>query len=139
MLRLNSISGKLVIVFALILPILVWQLGKDTVQSFRSYGDMKVLDHQNAAANTLIAGVYEILLERLGTNNALLVEQPAGSDILSAIEKNRSVAVAKISAAYADLSVQEFPNKEALLGARPDKGCDGHLLQVSRLRLPLRG
>src|SRR5450759_5092322 len=25
------------------------------------------------------------------------------------------------------------------LGARPDKGCDGHLLQVSRLRRPLRG
>src|ERR1035441_491816 len=23
------------------------------------------------------------------------------------------------------------------LGARPDRGCDGHLLQVSRLRLPL--
>jgi branched-chain amino acid transport system permease protein len=27
----------------------------------------------------------------------------------------------------------------AALGARPDRGCDGHLLQVSRLRLPLRG
>jgi len=25
------------------------------------------------------------------------------------------------------------------LGARPDRGCDGHLLQVSGLRLPLRG
>jgi uncharacterized Tic20 family protein len=52
MLRLVSISGKLVIVFALILPIFVWQLGKDTIQSLRSYDDMKVLDHQNAAANT---------------------------------------------------------------------------------------
>jgi hypothetical protein len=104
MFRLNSISAKLVIVFVLILPIFVWQLGKDTIQSLRSYDDMTVLDHQNAAANTLIAGVYEILLERLATNNALLAEQPAGSDVLSAIEKNRSVAVAKISAAYADLS-----------------------------------
>jgi methyl-accepting chemotaxis protein len=116
MFRLNSISGKLAIVFMLILPILVWQLGKDTVLSFRSYGNVKVLDRQNAAANTLIAGVYEILLERLGTNNALLAEQPAGSAVLSAIEKNRSVAVAKISAAYADLSALEFPNKAALLG-----------------------
>jgi hypothetical protein len=26
-----------------------------------------------------------------------------------------------------------------VLGARPDRRCDGHLLQVSRLRLPLRG
>jgi len=103
-------------VFVLILPIFVWQLGKDTIQSLRSYDDIKVLDHQNAAANTLIAGVYEILLERLETNNALLAEQPAGSDVLSAIEKNRSVAVAKISAAYADLSGLEFPNKASLLG-----------------------
>jgi methyl-accepting chemotaxis protein len=116
MLRLVSISGKLVIVFALILPIFVWQLGKDTIQSLRSYDDMKVLDHQNAAANTLIAGVYEILLERLATNNALLNEQPASSDVLGAIEKNRSVAVAKVSAAYADLSGLEFPNKAGLLG-----------------------
>jgi methyl-accepting chemotaxis protein len=116
MLRLVSISGKLVIVFALILPIFVWQLGKDTIQSLRSYDDMKVLDHQNAAANTLIAGVYEILLERLATNNALLNEQPASSDVLGAIEKNRSVAAAKVSAAYADLSGLEFPNKAGLLG-----------------------
>ena len=29
--------------------------------------------------------------------------------------------------------------EDAPLGARPDRGCDGHLLQVSRLRLPLRG
>jgi hypothetical protein len=28
---------------------------------------------------------------------------------------------------------------KADLGARPDRGCDGHLLQASRLRLPLRG
>ena len=116
MLRLNSISGKLAIVFAMILPILSWQLGKDTVQSFRSYDEVKVLERQSAAANTLIAGVYEVLLERLATNNALLADQPAGSDVVSAIEKFRSVAVPKISAAYADLSAQEFSNKAALLG-----------------------
>jgi methyl-accepting chemotaxis protein len=116
MVRLNSISGKLAIVFALILPILSWQLGKDTVQSFRSYDEVKVLGRQNAAANTLIAGVYEVLLERLATNNALLADEPAGSDVISAIEKFRSVAVPKISAAYADLSAQEFSNKAALLG-----------------------
>ena len=28
---------------------------------------------------------------------------------------------------------------EAVLGACPDRHCDGHLLQVNRLRLPLRG
>ncbi len=114
--RLNSISGKLVTVFALILPILIWQLGKDTIRSVRAYDEIKVLDRQNAAANSLIAGVYDVLLERLGTNNALLAEQPAGAEALRAIEKDRSGASAKISAALADLSVQEFPGKSALLG-----------------------
>ena len=88
MFRFNSISSKLVIVFALFLPILVWQLGKDTIQSFRAYGDMKILDRQNAAANALIAGVYEILMERLATNNALLAEPPAGSDVIGRSAKD---------------------------------------------------
>ena len=34
-----------------------------------------MIDRQNAAANNLIAGVYEILMERLATNNALQAEQ----------------------------------------------------------------
>ena len=35
------------------------------------------------------------------------------------------------------LPVDAGPERSILLGARPDRGCDGHLLQVSRLRLPL--
>ena len=38
-------------------------------------------------------------------------------------------------------AVSRQPVREALLrlGARPDRRCDGHLLQRSRLRLRLRG
>jgi methyl-accepting chemotaxis protein len=113
--RLNSVGAKFITAFALILPIFVWQLGKDAFQSFQRYQDISNLERQNTAANSLIAGVYEILMERLATNNALQAEQPADSAVLNEIEKRRSVAVQKISAAFADLSVQEFPNKAALL------------------------
>ena len=113
--RLNSVGAKFITAFALILPIFVWQLGKDAFQSFQRYQDISNLERQNAAANSLIAGVYEILMERLATNNALQAEQPADSAVLNEIEKRRSVAVQKISAAFADLSAQEFPNKAALL------------------------
>jgi methyl-accepting chemotaxis protein len=113
--RLNSVGAKFITALALILPIFVWQLGKDAIQSFLTYRDISSLERQNAAANSLIAGVYEILLERLTTNNALQAEQPADSAVLNEIEKRRSAAVQKIGAAYADLSVQEFPNKAALL------------------------
>ena len=113
--RLNSVGAKFLTALALILPIFVWQLGKDAFQSFRTYRDISSLERQNAAANNLIAGVYEILMERLATNNALQAEQPADSATLTEIEKRRSVAVQKIGAALTDLGAQEFPNKVALL------------------------
>ena len=34
---------------------------------------------------------------------------------------------------------RKTPDELRLLGARPDRGCDGHLSQGSRLRRPLRG
>jgi len=117
--RLNSLGAKLAIVFALILPILIWQVGKESLQSFRNYRDTRVLtvlESQNVAANNLIAGIYEILLERLATNNALVADQPASPAVLGEIEKRRSVAVQKISAAFTTLGAQDFPGKAALLG-----------------------
>jgi methyl-accepting chemotaxis protein len=113
--RLNSVGAKFITALALILPIFVWQLGKDAINSFQTYRDISNLERQNAAANNLIAGVYEILMERLATNNALQAEQLADSAVLTEIEKRRSVAVQKIGAAFNDLSAQEFPNKAALL------------------------
>jgi methyl-accepting chemotaxis protein len=113
--RFSSVGAKFAIALVLILPIFVWQLGKDALQSFRTYRDTSSLERQNAAANNLIAGVYEILMERLATNNALQAEQPADSATLTEIEKRRSVAVQKIGAALTDLGAQEFPNKVALL------------------------
>jgi hypothetical protein len=74
--RLNSVGAKFIIALALILPIFVWQLGKDAFQSFQRYQDISSLERQNAAANSLIAGVYEILMERLATNNALQASSP---------------------------------------------------------------
>ena len=116
--RLNSLGGKLAVVFALILPILAWKIGVETVDSFRTYRNTQILhelEPQNTSANNLIAGVYEILMERLATNNALVADVLAGAPTLAEISKRRTAAVQKISAAYAALSAQEFPNKSGLL------------------------
>ena len=43
-------------------------------------------------------------------------------------------AIGRCSVATAVVRMDRF-----ILGARPDRGCDGHLLQGSRLRRPLRG
>src|SRR5882762_8601743 len=116
MFQSTSLGTKFAFVFALILAIVVWQVGSDAFRAFQTFREIRALDQQNAAANNLIAGVYEILMERLATNNALLAEQPADSSVLNEIEKRRSDAVRKISGAQANLNEQEFPNKTALMG-----------------------
>jgi len=87
--RFSSVGAKFAIALVLILPIFVWQLGKDALQSFRTYRDTSSLERQNAAANNLIAGVYEILMERLATNNALQASSPP---ILPCSMRSRSAA-----------------------------------------------
>jgi methyl-accepting chemotaxis protein len=113
--RLASLGAKLGVALALILPILAWELGAGMVHSFRTYRDTQALEQRNMSANNLIAGVYEILMERLATNNALQADQPAAPEILKEIETRRSAAVQKITKAYGDLSALDFPNKDALL------------------------
>jgi methyl-accepting chemotaxis protein len=116
MFKMQSVSKRIAIAFALIMPIVIYQLGVDAIDSVRRYGDARMIYRQNAAANNLIAGVYEILMERLAINNALQAGEPAGAAELKEIEVRRGGAVKKISAAYDDLNAQDFPNKAALLG-----------------------
>ena len=111
----KSVVGRITMAFLVVLPILAYALGSATYDAITSHRDAGMIDRQNAAANNLIAGVYEILMERLATNNALLAEQPAGGDVLKEIDVRRSVAVKKIGAAFEDLSAQDFPAKAALL------------------------
>ena len=111
----RSVGAKIALAFALLMPILLYQLGSNAYQAFTSYRTVVTIDRQNAAANNLIAGVYEILMERLATNNALQGADPAGADALKEIGVRRNAAVTKISAAVEDLNAQEFPDKAALV------------------------
>jgi methyl-accepting chemotaxis protein len=113
--KLHSVGARIVVAFALILPILAWALAQDAYEGWRNYRSAAQADQQNAAANNLIAGVYEILMERLATNNALQANDPAAAEVLGEIQKRRSAAVQKINAAHAALDAQDFPNKAALV------------------------
>jgi len=115
--RLGSIgiSARIGIAFALALPITFWALGSNTFEALENYRRADVITRQNTAANALIAGVYEILIERQYVNNALQAAGPATSQDRQDIERHRSAARTKISAAYADLLTQDFPNKAAVV------------------------
>lgn len=110
-----GISARIGIAFALALPITFWALGSNTFDALENYRRADVITRQNTAANALIAGVYEILIERQYVNNSLQAAGPATAEDLANIERHRSVARSKISAAHADLLTQDFPNKAAVV------------------------
>src|SRR4051812_39822131 len=115
MIRLNSLAAKLGLAFTLIVPVLIWQLGDDAYRALDTYGDVQMLERQNAAANNLIAGVYEILMERSATNNALQANDRAGADVVQEIARRRTAAVRKLQASYETLNALVFPNHAAML------------------------
>jgi methyl-accepting chemotaxis protein len=114
---LNSIrvSTRVAIASALGLPIAFWALGTHTMTAFDNYRRAEVISSQNSAANALIAGVYEILIERQHVNNALQADNPATASDLTEIARYRNAARSKIGAAYADLVKHDFPGKAAAI------------------------
>ncbi len=114
-LGLNSISTKIALAFALIMPITIWALSTQLHSAWTIYRTAQIADRQNAAANALILGVYEILIERQYVNSALGADKIAGADDLKNIETHRAPAKAKIDAAIASLLTQDFPKKTELM------------------------
>lgn len=122
MLGLKSIriSTRVAIASALGLPIAFWALGSQTLEAFDKYRRAETISSQNTAANGLIAGVYEILIERQYVNNALQAEAPASAADLASIAKYRNASRSKIEAAYADLLKHDFPNRAAAISQFKD-------------------
>lgn len=112
---MTKIATRITAAFALAMPITFWALGTQTYQAFENRKNAEVVAKQNAAANALIAGVYEILIERQYVNNALKAANPASSADIANIEKRRTAATTKIQGAYAELLKQDFPNKAAAI------------------------
>jgi methyl-accepting chemotaxis protein len=110
-----KISTRIALAFSLAMPITFWALLSETQRSLHVYETAKIADRQNASANALIMGVYNILIERQFINNALQAANPAGPADLKNIQDYRDPAVAKIEAAFDELKTQEFPNKDQLI------------------------
>jgi methyl-accepting chemotaxis protein len=90
-------------------------LGKASLDAWHGYARATRLQTENAAANRLIAGVYEVLMERLYTNNALQAEQPVSTEVRKTIESARNVAVEKVSSGFAELRQRAFADQATLV------------------------
>ena len=112
---LFSIKLVLLAVFGglllLILAVLGWR-GAAAWTAYTTVIDQKEFD---AGANRFIAGLYEVLLERLATNNALQAAEPASPTVIAAIEAHRKVIKDNFDAGLAMIQQRGFPNQRALL------------------------
>jgi methyl-accepting chemotaxis protein len=113
-LKFNSVGKRIALVLVLILPITIFGLTKNMLDAINRYSSAVAVDEQTAAANNLISGVYEILMERLATNNALQGAAAADSTVLQEIKVRRTAAVQKMTAAAQALQKHNFPNKDAV-------------------------
>jgi methyl-accepting chemotaxis protein len=86
-----------------------------SVSAWKQYSRAVEAERFDAGANKFIAGVFEILMERLYTNNALQAAEPASADVLKTIEDSRKVVKANFDAGLSALKMHDFPNKAALL------------------------
>ncbi len=96
--------------------------------------EVKALAEQTAKATG------EIGQQITGIQGATQESVGAIKEISGTIEKLSEISATIASAVEEQgAATQEISRNVQQAAARPDRRCDGHLLQVSRLRLPLRG
>src|SRR6266850_2382609 len=90
---------------------IVWK-GKSTFSAYSTAVAQKEFDR---GANRFIKGLFEVLMERLATNNGLQGADPAPAPVLAEIEKRRNAVKADFDPGLAALTQYDFPNKSALM------------------------
>src|SRR6267378_2166496 len=90
---------------------IVWK-GKSTFSAYSTAVAQKEFDR---GANRFIKGLFEVLMERLATNNGLQGADPAPAPVLAEIEKRRNAVKADFDPGLAALAQYDFPNKSALM------------------------
>jgi methyl-accepting chemotaxis protein len=100
---------------AILASLMVGKFGWEASKSWSAYERTKDRREFDVAANKLIKGVYEILLERLTTNNALQAVASADAALTAKIEGYRKNVKEFYDTGLASVELRNFPNKQALL------------------------
>jgi HAMP domain-containing protein len=90
-------------------------VGWNILQSWSAYRAAHEQRQFDLGANQFIKGLYEILLERLASNNALQAPEAASPSTESVIAAHRKVVKENFDLGLASLAQWEFPDKPALM------------------------
>ncbi len=103
--------AALVLLVVLFVVSIVWK-GKTAFSAYSTAIGQKDFDQ---GANRFIKGLFEVLMERLATNNGLQGADPAPGALLAEIEKRRNAVKSDFEPGLAALAQYDFPNKSVLL------------------------
>ena len=93
----------------------VGTLGWIGTTAWKNYLTATSVREFDANANRYVVGLYEVLLERVETNNALQAAEPASPSVIAKIEASRKIIKDNFDVGLAGFEQREFPNKAALL------------------------
>ena len=111
----RTVRGLMLVSLATLALIMMSSLLWQGTASWRHY--RALIDHAefDQGANRFISGLFEVLMERLATNNGLQAPSPADTSVLAEIEKRRNAVKGNFDAGLLVLKEREFPNKQRLL------------------------
>jgi methyl-accepting chemotaxis protein len=118
----SSASGRITVRTALIGAIaalslmLTAALAWTGFAAWDDYAHARTAQVVDAGSNSFVAGVFEVLMERLATNNALQAPQPADAAVRQEIETRRRTVAANFIPGLAVLEQQRFTGRDTLLG-----------------------
>ena len=124
-----TVRGFLLTAFAILAFMTVASLGWQGAVSWSRHAalvDQAEFDH---GANSFINGLFEVLMERLATNNGLQAPAPADTAVLAEIEKRRKAVKENFDQGLTILKQRDFPNKQMLL-----QGLDAALQKANDYR-----
>lgn len=112
--KLYSLRNTLCSLITILCATVILQLMIDVWNDWQKHKEINRLTTLSTASDKAIAGLYEVLLERIATENALNAEDPASPQVLSVIQAHRTRAEAGMKEGLAVLRTLPVPEAQRL-------------------------
>ncbi len=109
--RAAGVRNALIAIVAMFSLLVFGMIAMRALEAWGDYADARKTQDFNVGANLYVAGAFEVLLERLATNNALQADESATAGVRQEIETRRANARRGFDGGLAILATKEFPGK----------------------------
>jgi methyl-accepting chemotaxis protein len=115
--RSGGIKAVLFACIGMLSVLLVAGFGWNAIEAWQRLHAVRQMQAFDKDANMFVTGLFEILLERLYTNNGLQAAAPAEPVLRNEIERRRNKVRENFQPGLAELKTRDFPDKANLVTA----------------------